>query len=75
MNSYLDRSPPWTVERGSSLCPWDVNYFFLKFKDPQSSNIMMHWKLPPDMRANYDELQASAQTPEAQLRVYFICLG
>jgi hypothetical protein len=27
---------------------------------------MMHWNLPPDMQANYDELNASAQTPEAQ---------
>lgn len=66
MNSYIYRSPPWTVERGSALCPWDVNYYFLKFKDPQSGTVKMHWNLPPNMAANYDELSALAQTPEVQ---------
>ncbi|KAF5325110.1 hypothetical protein D9619_009668 [Psilocybe cf. subviscida] len=58
LNSYLYRSPAWTVERGSSLCPWDVNYYFLRFKDPQSGTVKMHWSLPPNMLANFNALSA-----------------
>ena len=70
LNSYINCSPSWTVERGSSLCPWDINYYFLKFKDPQTDTVQMHWSLPPDMQALYDELNRLAQTPEAQAGEY-----
>lgn len=64
MNEYIHRQPAWTIERGSALCPWNVDYFFLKFKDPQSATIKMHWSLPPNMDAQYHELSDIAATPE-----------
>lgn len=64
MNEYVYRQPAWTIERGSVLCPWNIDYFFLKFKDPQSTQIKMHWSLPSSMDAHLNELWAAAETPE-----------
>lgn len=64
MDQYVHRQPPWTIERSSVLCPWNSDYFFLKFKDTQSSKIMMHWNLPPNMDAHLKELWEAAESPE-----------
>ncbi|KAF5325109.1 hypothetical protein D9619_009669 [Psilocybe cf. subviscida] len=64
MDEYVHRQPAWTIERGSVLCPWNIDYFFLKFKDTQSSRIIMRWNLPQNMDAHLKELQEAAETPE-----------
>lgn len=56
----------WTVERGSALCPWNVNYFFLKFKDPQTNKIQMHRNLPQPMGEDLADLTRIFETPEAK---------
>ncbi|PPQ92998.1 hypothetical protein CVT25_000198 [Psilocybe cyanescens] len=66
LNEYIYRQPAWTLERGSTLCPWNVDYYFLKFKDPESSTIKMFWSLPQSMADNLADLQATLATPEAQ---------
>ncbi|KAH9484835.1 hypothetical protein JR316_0001737 [Psilocybe cubensis] len=66
LNEYIYRQPSWTVEPGSVLCPWSIDYYFLKFKNPQTGEIKMHWNLPPTMDANLADLQATFNTPEAQ---------
>lgn len=65
MDEYINRQPPWTIERGSVLCPWNIDYFFLKFKDPQTAQIRMHWSLPSSMAAHLTELREAAETPES----------
>lgn len=75
MDDYLNRQPPWSVERGSSLCQWNVSYYFLKFKNPQNNSIMMHWNLPDGMSKQLAELKATLATPEAQQGLYYTLIS
>ncbi|TFK33292.1 hypothetical protein BDQ12DRAFT_727923 [Crucibulum laeve] len=69
LDEYIYRDPPWTIMRGSSLCLYDIEYYFLKFKDPQSNNIEMRWSLPTTMLEKLGELRTEALTPESQLAI------
>ncbi|KAH9484833.1 hypothetical protein JR316_0001735 [Psilocybe cubensis] len=66
MDDYINRQPPWTIERGSALCQWNVNYYFLKFRNTQTNAIMMHWNLPDAMAQQLADLKASFATQESK---------
>ncbi|TFK33291.1 hypothetical protein BDQ12DRAFT_670400 [Crucibulum laeve] len=69
LNEYIHRNPPWILMHGSSLCLYNIDYYFLKFKDPNSNNIEMRWNLPMPMFEKLAELKAQAARPESQLAI------
>jgi hypothetical protein len=60
-------SEGWCIDRASTLCFYDSRYFFIKFKRPSESQIMMHWNLPPHMNEKLAELQELAKQPEEKI--------
>ncbi|KAF7349960.1 hypothetical protein MVEN_01297100 [Mycena venus] len=60
-------SEGWCIDRASTLCFYDSKYFFIKFRGPGESQIMMHWNLPPHMNEKLRELQELMQQPEEKL--------
>lgn len=63
----MQYSEGWCIERGSPLCLYDSNFFFLKFKKPGQSQIKMHWNLPETVGTKLRELQEQAKLPDEQL--------
>ncbi|KAJ7218668.1 hypothetical protein GGX14DRAFT_437563 [Mycena pura] len=57
----------WCIERGSTLCFYDSQYFFLKFKQPGSTQVKMHWNLPPHIAEKLNELREGAKQPEEKI--------
>lgn len=72
LDDYINRQPPWTIERGSSLCQWNINYYFLKFKNTQTNAVMMHWSLPDAMAQQFADLKATFATQEAKQGLYYV---
>ncbi|KAJ7858360.1 hypothetical protein B0H14DRAFT_3447280 [Mycena olivaceomarginata] len=60
-------SEGWCIDRASTLCFYDSRYFFIKFKRPSESQIMMHWNLPSHMNEKLAELQELAKQPEEKI--------
>lgn len=54
----------WLLEPGSSLCQWNINYFYLIFKNKASGNLEMRWNLPEMMQTKLMELREYADTPQ-----------
>jgi hypothetical protein len=59
-------SEGWCIERGSTLCIYD-SQFFLKFKRPGQSQIKLHWNLPEAAGTKLRELMELMKQPEEQL--------
>ncbi|KAJ7238810.1 hypothetical protein B0H12DRAFT_1136728 [Mycena haematopus] len=57
----------WCIERGSTLCFYDSNFFYLKFKRPGQSEIKMRWNLPVTVNDKLLELRKQAEQPEEQI--------
>ncbi|KAJ7453383.1 hypothetical protein FB451DRAFT_1281076 [Mycena latifolia] len=57
----------WCIEPSSTLCFYDSNFFFLKFKRPGKSQIKMHSRLPTHILAKLNELREIAKQPEEQI--------
>ncbi|KAJ7062580.1 hypothetical protein C8F01DRAFT_1082226 [Mycena amicta] len=58
----------WCIERGSVLCFYDSQYYFLKFKQAQGGGVIqLRWNLPPGMKEVYEELRRVAEGPEEQM--------
>ncbi|KAJ7911845.1 hypothetical protein B0H13DRAFT_1614139 [Mycena leptocephala] len=60
-------SEGWCIERGSTLCFYDSQFFFLKFKRPGQSQIKLHWNLPEAAGTKLRELMELMKQPEEQL--------
>ncbi|KDR77651.1 hypothetical protein GALMADRAFT_1326499 [Galerina marginata CBS 339.88] len=56
----------WLLEQGSSLCQWNINYFYLIFKNKASGNLVMRWNLPEMMQTKLMELREYADTPQGK---------
>lgn len=54
----------YTIERGSCLSSYNVDYFYLKFKNPTDGSIEMRFNLPELMNTKFYELRNLALTPE-----------
>ncbi|KAF9074501.1 hypothetical protein BDP27DRAFT_1259096 [Rhodocollybia butyracea] len=57
----------WCIQHGSTLCFYDSQFFYLKFKKPQENTIQMRWNLPSHIAAKLEELKEIAQKPEEQI--------
>ncbi|KAJ7279482.1 hypothetical protein C8J57DRAFT_1570223 [Mycena rebaudengoi] len=65
--SEFSKEEGWCVERGSTLCCYDSQFYFLKFKKSGDNTIHMRWNLPDHIAAKLSELKEIAQKPEEQM--------
>jgi hypothetical protein len=63
----LEYQTGWCIDRASTLCFYDSQYFFLKFKKPGDPQIKMHSNLPIHVASKYRELRELANQPEEQI--------
>lgn len=58
--------PGWLLLEGSSLCPYNDQYYCLKFQKQGSNVVQMRWRLPPAMDRGLKEVMAITNTPAEQ---------
>ncbi|KAJ7638051.1 hypothetical protein B0H17DRAFT_1216905 [Mycena rosella] len=63
----LEFDEGWSMEPGSTLCPYSDRYFFLKFKKPNDTVIHTRWCLPELMTQKLAELKELTESPEDQM--------
>ncbi|KAJ7814218.1 hypothetical protein B0H14DRAFT_2522302 [Mycena olivaceomarginata] len=63
-------SKGWCIDRASSLCFYDSRYYFLKFKQPGSTQLQITWNLPETMGTHLGELMGHMNDPEEQLGLH-----
>ncbi|KAJ7279472.1 hypothetical protein C8J57DRAFT_1303397 [Mycena rebaudengoi] len=65
--SEFSKEEGWCLERGSTLCCYDSQFYFLKFKKAGDNTLRMRWNLPVHVAAKLTELKEIAQKPEEQM--------
>ncbi|KAJ7697818.1 hypothetical protein B0H17DRAFT_1197153 [Mycena rosella] len=61
--------PGWCIERGSSLCFYDSQFFFLKFAKQGERTVHTRWNLPIIVAEKLAELKRLAEAPEEKLAI------
>ncbi|KAJ7463321.1 hypothetical protein FB451DRAFT_1494328 [Mycena latifolia] len=59
--------PGCCIERESTLCLYDSQFFFLKFKKASERTVHTRWNLPIAIAAKLAELKELAQAPEEKM--------
>ncbi|PPQ80852.1 hypothetical protein CVT26_015180 [Gymnopilus dilepis] len=64
-----EKEDDWLIERGSSLCQWNANYFYLMFKHIPTGRVQIVWELPEQMNTKLWELRKYADTPKGRQEI------